>query len=69
MTQKIEPRRFSPAYFTDRVSARGRYVEKIYVNRDRWRCTGSSRLTFFTSKRDKLSCCLINDRYHVLSNE
>ena len=27
MTQKIEVKRFSQAYFTVRVSARGRYVE------------------------------------------
>ena len=29
MTQKIEARCFSQAYFTDRASTRGRYVEKM----------------------------------------
>ena len=39
MTQKIEARRFSQAYFTDRASNVGDDMwKKVYVNRDRWRC-------------------------------
>ena len=51
MTQKIEARRFSQAYFTDRPD---NMWKKVYVNRDVWRCTRSSRVIFFTSKRDRL---------------